>query len=92
MLDELSQQYTPEIWPVEKDVIYAASKAVSDGLYYAKEALLLHDASLGRTTRKNKAWAETMEAEIRHMQRTHQTLLACGQEWRKGESKPEFPY
>ena len=69
--------YLPEIWRVEKDVIYAAIPAVENGLEYARECLAQHDAALGRTTLKNKAWAETMEKDIRHMERTLELLRAC---------------
>ena len=70
--------YQPEIWQVEKDVIYAAIPAVDAGLEYAKELLATHDRDLGRTTLKNKTWAETIEADIRHMTRTLEMLRACG--------------
>ena len=69
--------YLPEIWRVEKDVIYAAIPAVESGLEYARECLAQHDAALGRTTLKNKTWAEKMEADIRHMERTLELLRAC---------------
>jgi hypothetical protein len=70
--------YQPEIWQVEKDVIYAAIPSVEAGLEYAKELLAAHDRDLGRTTLKNKTWAETIEADIRHMTRTMEMLRACG--------------
>jgi hypothetical protein len=70
--------YQPEIWQVEKDVIYAAIPSVEAGLEYAKELLSAHDRDLGRTTLKNKTWAETIEADIRHMTRTLEMLRACG--------------
>jgi hypothetical protein len=70
--------YIPEVWSVQKDVIYAATHAVESGLEYVRECLDAHDAALGRTTRKNKVWAETMENDIRHMERTLAMLKACG--------------
>lgn len=69
--------YQPEIWPVEKDTIYAAIPAVESGLEYARECLATHESALGRTTLKNKTWAETMEKDIRHMERTLEMLRAC---------------
>ena len=69
--------YVPEIWRVEKDTIYAAIPAVESGLEYARECLATHEISLGRTTLKNKTWAETMEKDIRHMKRTLEMLRAC---------------
>jgi len=73
------QDYQPEIWSVKKDVIYASIPAVEAGLEYARELLSAHDSALGRTTRKNKCWAETIEQDIRHMERTLEMLRACGQ-------------
>jgi hypothetical protein len=71
-------KYQPEIWRVEKDTIYAAIPAVESGLEYARECLAQHETALGRTTLKNKTWAETMEKDIRHMERTLEMLRACG--------------
>ena len=70
--------YIPEVWFVAKDVIYAAIPAVESGLEYARECLTTHDSALGRTTHKNKTWAETMEKDIRHMESTLAVLRACG--------------
>jgi hypothetical protein len=70
--------YQLEIWQVEKNVIYASIPAVEAGLEYAKELLAAHDRDLGRTTLKNKTWAETIEDGIRHMTRTLEMLRACG--------------
>lgn len=70
--------YIPEVWSVQKDVIYAAIPAVESGLEYARECLTAHDSALGRTTHKNRTWAETMEKDIRHMERTLEMLRACG--------------
>lgn len=72
-----SASYVPEVWNVEKDVIYAAILAVESGLEYARECLATHDSALGRTTHKNKTWAETIESDIRHMERTLAMLRAC---------------
>lgn len=63
------QEYQPELWTVKKDDIYAAIHAVQNGLEYARECLSTHEANLGRTTLKNKLWAERMEEDIRHMER-----------------------
>ena len=70
--------YQPEIWRVKKDVIYAAIPAVQAGLEYARECLATHDAALGRSTRKNKSWAETVEKDIRQMKQALLLLQACG--------------
>lgn len=72
--------YIPEIWNVPKDVIYAAIPAIESGLNYARESLSEHDASLGRTTRKNRATAELMEKDIRSMEEALKQLRSCGPE------------
>lgn len=66
--------YEPEIWKVRKDYIYSAIYALENGLNYAKECLCVHDAALGRTTYKNKTWAETIEKDILHMETTIKNL------------------
>ena len=71
---ELISTYLPEMWNVKKDTIYAAIAALESGLEYAMECLATHDADLGRTTRKNKTWAVTMEYDIRHMRQTLEAL------------------
>ena len=51
---------------------------MESGLEYARECLTAHDSALGRTTHKNKTWAETMDGDIRHMKRTLAMLRSCG--------------
>lgn len=63
-------EYRPELLTVKKDYIYAALYAVQNGLDYARECLITHDSNLGRTTLKNRTWAERMEEDIRHMEST----------------------
>ena len=60
--------YLPEVWEVKKDAINAAIHAIEAGLEYARQCLTDHDASLGRTTHKNRTWAETIEGDIRQME------------------------
>lgn len=52
---------------VPASVIFAAAKAVDDGIQYAEMMLTEHEVNLGRTTLKNKTWAERMEQDIREM-------------------------
>ena len=62
------QEYIPEMIAVEKSFLLHDLKfAIEAGLEYAQESLYLHDQSLGRTTKKNKSWAETMERDINYM-------------------------
>jgi hypothetical protein len=70
--------YEPEIWPVPKDIIYAAIPALEAGLEYARDCLTDHDALCGRECRKNRVAAEAMENDIRNMERTLAMLRACG--------------
>lgn len=72
------ENYTPEMWSVRKDAIYAAIVAVQDGLEYARECLVTHDKALGRTTLKSRRWAESIERDIAHMESTLKMLRECG--------------
>lgn len=62
--------YQPEDVTIRKDAVYNAENALKKGLEYAKDALTNHDTSVGRTTYKNKAWAELMEKDIKFMEDT----------------------
>ena len=66
--------YIPEVWEVKKDAIYAAIHAIESGLEYARQCLTEHDAALGRTTHKNRTWAETIEGDIRQMENARDLL------------------
>lgn len=57
----------PISFAVPASVIFAAVKAVNDGIQYAEMMLTEHEANFGRTTLKNKTWAERMEQDIREM-------------------------
>ena len=59
--------YIPEVWSVKKD-------AIESGLEYARQCLCDHDAALGRTTHKNRTWAETIEGDIRQMENARDLL------------------
>jgi hypothetical protein len=77
--DERTKQtcYLPEMWTIEKDVIYAAIPAVASGLEYAQQCLVDHDTTLGRATKKNATWAKTMESDIRSMRLALNQLRNC---------------
>lgn len=74
MVRHQGQEYQPEMWTVKKDDIYAAITAVESGIEYAQMCLSEHDKSLGRTTLKNKTWAEQMESDLRQMANAHKSL------------------
>lgn len=61
------QEYIPEMWTIEKDLVYKLIPCLQAGLENTQSALAEHDAALGRTTTKNRMWAETLEQEIRDM-------------------------
>jgi hypothetical protein len=61
------QKYIPEIWPIKKDLVYKLIPCLEAGLENTQTALAEHDATFGRTTAKNKMWAEALEREIRDM-------------------------
>lgn len=66
--------YEPEILTVRKDYVYYAITDIKNGIEYAQICLDEHDRNLGRTNKKNKAWAETIEHDIQHMKATLNTL------------------
>ncbi len=57
--------FQPEKWQVDKNTLRSTIDALRSGLEHTNAALIEHDANLGRTTRKNKSWAETLESDIR---------------------------
>lgn len=72
--------YTPEVWSVRKDTIYAAITALDLGLKYVRGSLEDHDHNFGRITVGHKRWAETMEAHIRQMEDALNALRSEGKE------------
>ena len=55
---------------VDKELIYSLRLGVENGLEYAKMCLSGHDRDFGRTIKKNRIWAETIERDIEQMQNT----------------------
>ena len=49
---------------VEQYKLESILEALESGVEYAQEALIDHDSSLGRTTRRNRRAAESMEKDI----------------------------
>lgn len=58
----------PTFLTIELDDFIIMRRLIEEGQDYAKSALSDHDVALGRTTRKNKMWAEQMENDIGRMQ------------------------
>jgi hypothetical protein len=61
------QEYKPAVTEVDKYFLLDCKESLEAGLEFTQGALTEHDASLGRTTFKNKSWAETMEKSIAQM-------------------------
>jgi hypothetical protein len=56
--------YEPATIQVDEYFLLDCKESLEIGLEFTQEALVEHDASLGRTTFKNKSWAETMEKSM----------------------------
>ena len=59
---------------VDYELLMNAHDALQTGLEYAKEVLLEHDASLGRSIRKNRMLAEQIETDIDGMEKVLKAL------------------
>ena len=60
----LPQTYQPETVAIPTLELQNIIDALEAGLEHTQTVLAEHDASLGRTTRQNKSWAETLEKDI----------------------------
>lgn len=60
----MSQPFQPLTITVDVNTMRNIKDALDAGEQYARDALTEHDASLGRTTLKNKRWAESIETDI----------------------------
>lgn len=61
------QEREPATIAVNEPFLLDCKESLEAGLEFTQGALAEHDASLGRTTFKNKSWAETMEKSIVRM-------------------------
>lgn len=66
--------YQPETIAIPTLEVQNIVNALEAGLEHSQTVLAEHDASLGRTTRKNQSWAETLEKDITLL-RTRITFL-----------------
>lgn len=62
--DCFPKTYQPEILAIPKPEVENIIYSLELGLENTQTVLAEHDASLGRTTKKNKSWAETLEGDI----------------------------
>lgn len=74
-VNEFIVDYQPTMLTVDENIIYLALDSANTGLEYAKMCLAEHDVALGRTTLKNKVWAERIETDIIKMTKTVEELL-----------------
>lgn len=63
-----------EHWRIEKFTLLNVLDSLAAGLDHAQTALAEHDVNYGRTTRKNKPWAETLESDIRNIKKSIKDL------------------
>ena len=68
--------YQPEMVLVQIMDIRNALDCLEAGIDHTTELLAQHDIALGRTTMKNKTWAEVLEANINQMTQSKQKLAA----------------
>ena len=72
------ETYLPEVWSIKKDLVYKTISCLQSGLENTQSALAEHDFSFGRTTTKNRMWAETLEQEIRDTKDCIKQLITLG--------------
>ena len=58
------KELQPEQISVDKEVLIAALKCITNSMETVICCLQDHDATLGRKTKKNKLWAELLESDI----------------------------
>lgn len=58
------REYQPETISIPTQELQNIVDALECGLEHTQTVLAEHDVSLGRTTRKNKNWAEQLEKDI----------------------------
>lgn len=71
---DIIQEMKPELWHIDKFAVLNTIDALQSGLEYARECLSTHDSIIGRTTKKNKSWAETIEKDIRLIEKSIKEL------------------
>lgn len=57
----------PVFLSIEETRVLNARRAIRNGIEYAQMCLKDHETALGRTTLKNRSWAERMESDIEEM-------------------------
>jgi len=62
-----SQTFQPITIAVDVNTLRNIKDALATGEEFARDALTEHDAALGRSTQKNRRWAEAIETDIGHL-------------------------
>ena len=75
-IPEFVAELRKEFCSVDKEIIRRAWSGICFAIETTKSCLVDHDVSLGRTTRKNKQWAETLEGDIRALEKSKQELTS----------------
>ena len=72
----------PIVYEIPKETIILARSVIESGIEYLNMTRFEHERNLGRTTRKNRAWAERMEADLAEMrsevERMRRNIAAAG--------------
>lgn len=60
----MTTEFQPVTIQVDVNTLRNFKDALATGEQFARDALTEHDAALGRSTLKNRRWAEDIETEI----------------------------
>lgn len=67
-----------ELWYIDRTLVENTIFCLESGLEKTQSALIEHDVALGRTTTKNRMWAETLEQEIKDTKECIRQLKTLG--------------
>lgn len=74
----------PTLVSINEEILRSALTAISSGIENTRQCLAEHDSTLGRTIKKNKLWAETLERDIEQMEAAAKRIReAMGWQWKK---------
>lgn len=57
-------EYEPVSIAIDQHLLANIYENLQDGVEYMHNALTEHDSTLGRSTKKNRSWAETIEVDL----------------------------
>ena len=67
-----------ELWYIDRTLVENTISCLQSGLENTQSTLVEHDRVLGRTTTKNRMWAETLEQEIKDTKECIRQLKTLG--------------